>query len=88
MEDGGAASDFPQWHLAGDWFDVCRCDIPLPREPDRESANYDFDPFDPTFDPNPPQHHPTQTDTPRLGSPGKSVYLGQHPTSSGARTTH
>jgi hypothetical protein len=22
----------PQWHLAGDWFDVCSCDIPCPCE--------------------------------------------------------
>ena len=22
----------PQWHLEGDWFDVCRCDIPCPCE--------------------------------------------------------
>jgi hypothetical protein len=28
----GAASDVPQWHVAGDWFDVCRCDIPCPCE--------------------------------------------------------
>jgi hypothetical protein len=28
----GAASDVPQWHAAGDWFDVCRCDIPCPCE--------------------------------------------------------
>jgi len=27
-----AASDVPQWHVAGDWFDVCRCDIPCPCE--------------------------------------------------------
>jgi hypothetical protein len=26
----GAASDVPQWHVVGDWFDVCRCDIPCP----------------------------------------------------------
>jgi hypothetical protein len=25
-----AAGDVPQWHVAGDWFDVCRCDIPCP----------------------------------------------------------
>jgi hypothetical protein len=23
-------SDVPQWHLAGDWFDVCKCTIPCP----------------------------------------------------------
>ena len=28
----GAASDVPQWHVVGDWFDVCRCDIPCPCE--------------------------------------------------------
>ena len=22
--------DIPQWHLKGDWFDVCRCTIPCP----------------------------------------------------------
>jgi hypothetical protein len=22
----------PQWHIVGDWFDVCRCDIPCPCE--------------------------------------------------------
>jgi hypothetical protein len=22
--------DVPQWHLAGDWFDVCNCNIPCP----------------------------------------------------------
>ena len=27
-----AGSDIPQWHLAGDWFDVCRCNIPCPCE--------------------------------------------------------
>jgi len=30
--EAGAASDLPQWHVAGDWFDVCRCDIPCPCE--------------------------------------------------------
>ena len=28
----GAPSDVPQWHVVGDWFDVCRCDIPCPCE--------------------------------------------------------
>jgi len=23
-------SDVPQWHVAGDWFDVCKCAIPCP----------------------------------------------------------
>jgi hypothetical protein len=23
-------SDVPKWHLAGDWFDVCKCTIPCP----------------------------------------------------------
>jgi hypothetical protein len=27
-----AGSDIPQWHVAGDWFDVCRCNIPCPCE--------------------------------------------------------
>jgi hypothetical protein len=27
-----AASDVPEWHVVGDWFDVCRCDIPCPCE--------------------------------------------------------
>ena len=27
-----AESDIPQWHVAGDWFDVCRCNIPCPCE--------------------------------------------------------
>src|SRR5262245_40309133 len=22
----------PEWHLAGDWFDICSCDIPCPCE--------------------------------------------------------
>ena len=25
-------ADIPQWHLAGDWFDVCSCTIPCPCE--------------------------------------------------------
>jgi len=25
-------TDIPQWHLEGDWFDVCKCDIPCPCE--------------------------------------------------------
>jgi hypothetical protein len=25
-------STVPQWHLAGDWFDVCKCNIPCPCE--------------------------------------------------------
>lgn len=28
----GAAGEVPQWHVVGDWFDVCRCDIPCPCE--------------------------------------------------------
>ncbi|MBI1885275.1 MAG: DUF1326 domain-containing protein [Chloroflexi bacterium] len=23
-------ADIPKWHLAGDWFDVCKCNIPCP----------------------------------------------------------
>ena len=22
----------PEWHLTGDWFDICSCNIPCPRE--------------------------------------------------------
>ncbi len=25
-------ADIPQWHVAGDWFDVCKCSIPCPCE--------------------------------------------------------
>jgi hypothetical protein len=25
-------ADIPEWHVAGDWFDVCKCDIPCPCE--------------------------------------------------------
>jgi hypothetical protein len=25
-------ADIPQWHVAGDWFDVCKCNIPCPCE--------------------------------------------------------
>lgn len=25
-------STVPQWHITGDWFDVCKCDIPCPCE--------------------------------------------------------
>src|SRR5712692_7746295 len=25
-------STVPQWHIKGDWFDVCRCNIPCPCE--------------------------------------------------------
>ena len=28
----GTASGVPQWRVVGDWFDVCRCDIPCPCE--------------------------------------------------------
>jgi hypothetical protein len=27
-----AMDAIPQWHLKGDWFDVCKCDIPCPCE--------------------------------------------------------
>ena len=30
--ESDAVSDVPQWHVVGDWFDVCRCDIPCPCE--------------------------------------------------------
>ena len=23
-------AEIPQWHVAGDWFDVCSCDIACP----------------------------------------------------------
>ena len=23
-------TDVPQWRIAGDWFDVCKCNIPCP----------------------------------------------------------
>ena len=26
----GMTSMIPQWKLSGDWFDVCRCNIPCP----------------------------------------------------------
>ena len=22
----------PQWHIEGDWFDVCKCNVPCPCE--------------------------------------------------------
>lgn len=25
-------AEIPQWHIAGDWFDVCSCNIPCPCE--------------------------------------------------------
>jgi hypothetical protein len=28
----GGESNVPEWHVAGDWFDVCKCDIPCPCE--------------------------------------------------------
>src|SRR5438309_1095971 len=24
--------DIPKWHVTGDWFDVCKCNIPCPCE--------------------------------------------------------
>lgn len=33
----------PQWHLEGDWFDVCRCDIPCPCEFARPPTNNECD---------------------------------------------
>ena len=32
MEPGAASDVVPRWHVVGDWFDVCRCDIPCPCE--------------------------------------------------------
>src|SRR5438552_12359674 len=29
---GSAMNAVPQWRLAGDWFDICSCDIPCPCE--------------------------------------------------------
>src|SRR5206468_12247495 len=29
-EEDASMSTVPQWHLAGDWFDVCKCNIPCP----------------------------------------------------------
>ena len=26
------ADSIPRWHLAGDWFDICSCNIPCPCE--------------------------------------------------------
>lgn len=23
-------AEIPKWHAKGDWFDVCRCDVPCP----------------------------------------------------------
>lgn len=25
-------ADIPEWHVAGDWFDVCKCNVPCPCE--------------------------------------------------------
>jgi hypothetical protein len=25
-------NNIPQWNLSGDWFDVCKCNIPCPCE--------------------------------------------------------
>jgi hypothetical protein len=30
--EGLAMTGIPEWHLAGDWFDICSCDIPCPCE--------------------------------------------------------
>jgi hypothetical protein len=29
---GCAMAEIPSWHVEGDWFDVCRCDVPCPCE--------------------------------------------------------
>ncbi|MFE0701453.1 DUF1326 domain-containing protein [Streptomyces sp. NPDC058872] len=26
----GTAATIPSWHVSGDWFDTCRCDVPCP----------------------------------------------------------
>lgn len=28
--EGNQNPDVPQWHIAGNWFDVCKCNIPCP----------------------------------------------------------
>src|SRR6185436_19176420 len=30
LRQGGAMAEVPDWHLAGDWVDVCKCTIPCP----------------------------------------------------------
>ena len=25
-------ADIPKWHVVGDWFDVCKCNVPCPCE--------------------------------------------------------
>jgi hypothetical protein len=42
--------------------------------------------FYPNLYPNPPQHHPTQADIPRRGSPGNPCRAGHYPTSTGTQT--
>lgn len=32
-------AEIPQWHVVGDWFDVCSCDIPCPCEFARPPTN-------------------------------------------------
>jgi len=33
-------AEIPQWHVAGDWFDVCNCDIPCPCAPMRDNSKH------------------------------------------------
>jgi hypothetical protein len=49
-----------------------------------EAAKFDFGLY-PNLYPNPPQHHPTQTDTSRGGLSGNPAPLGHPPTSSDTR---
>lgn len=30
--DSGTGGEVPRWRVRGDWFDVCRCDVPCPCE--------------------------------------------------------
>ncbi|HEY5861876.1 MAG TPA: DUF1326 domain-containing protein [Casimicrobiaceae bacterium] len=36
-------ADTPRWHLDGDWFDVCKCDVPCPCEFARSPTNGECD---------------------------------------------
>ena len=31
-EKGTRHAQVPQWHIEGDWFDVCKCNVPCPCE--------------------------------------------------------
>jgi hypothetical protein len=32
LSKGSDMNTVPEWHLAGDWFDICNCNIPCPCE--------------------------------------------------------